>query len=138
MVVIVIVPVAIGVPAIAIFIPPAMTVFPARFAGFVQFVPPMRGLLAFISVVLDRFMQFVVGFSQTLLAAVGLRCRHAGKKRQSRGQSRCSQQRFPIARFKSKSHVVSPLKTSRRVSSLLQPRFLWVAWPYRVNPMHNR
>ena len=54
-VVIVIVPVTIGVPAVRIFIPPAVVVFIAVGAGFPEFVPPVFGFRALHAVVLDGF-----------------------------------------------------------------------------------
>ena len=53
MVVIVVIPIAIGVPAITIGVPPTVIVFPAVFAGFCEFVSRMRGLLALVTVMLD-------------------------------------------------------------------------------------
>lgn len=69
-VVIVVVPVPVSVPPPVIFIPPAVIVLPAVFACFLQFVPPVRGLLASPPVMLRRFVQFVIGFDDAALAVV--------------------------------------------------------------------
>ena len=44
MIVVVIVPITVGVPALGVNIPPAVTVFPAPGAGFREFVAGMLGL----------------------------------------------------------------------------------------------
>jgi hypothetical protein len=66
-VVIVVVPVAIRTPAVAVFIPPTMAVFPAPGAGLGQFVAILRGLRAVPSMVLCGFMEFVVRADNTPL-----------------------------------------------------------------------
>ena len=55
-IVVVIIPVAIRVPAITVGVPPAVVVFPAVFAGFCEFVSRMRGLLALVTVMLDSLV----------------------------------------------------------------------------------
>ena len=67
-VVIVIVPVAIGAPAVAIFIPPAMAVLPTPGACFRQFMAVLRGLRAVPAMVLGGFMKFVIHASDAPLA----------------------------------------------------------------------
>ena len=69
-VVIVVVPVTIGSPAVAVFIPPAMTVLPAPGACLGQFVAILCGLRAVPAVVLDCFMKFVIRVGYALLAVV--------------------------------------------------------------------
>ena len=69
-VVIVVVPIAIRTPAVAVFIPPAMAVFPAPRTGFGKFVPILCGLRAVPAVVLGGFMKFVIRASDTLLAVI--------------------------------------------------------------------
>ena len=89
-VVIMIVPIAIGVPAVSIFIPPTMPLAPAAFAGFPQIAPGMLGLLAVGAVMLDGFVQIVVGLDDAPLTAVvvvgqgrwcGSECQQANKCR---------------------------------------------------------
>ena len=53
MVVIVVIPVAIRVPAITVGVPPTVVVFPAIVARFCELVSGMRGLLALVTVMLD-------------------------------------------------------------------------------------
>jgi hypothetical protein len=69
-VVIVVVPVAVTAPAVAVFIPPAMVMFPTPGAGFGKFVPILCGLRAVPAVVLGGFMKFVIRASDTLLAVI--------------------------------------------------------------------
>ena len=69
-VVIVIVPITIGVPAVRILIPPAVVVFIAVRAGFREFVAPVFSLRALRSVMLDRFMKLVVRLTDALLTIV--------------------------------------------------------------------
>ena len=65
-----IVPIAIAVPAAAVFIPPTMVFVPAAFAGFAQFMPCMLRLPAVPAVVFCGFMQLVVRFGNAPLAMV--------------------------------------------------------------------
>ena len=65
-----IVPVAIGAPAVAVFIPPAMAVFPTPGACFRQFVAVLRGLRAVPAMALGGFMEFVVHANDPPLAVV--------------------------------------------------------------------
>ena len=83
-VVIMIVPIAIGVPAVSIFIPPAVVVFIAVGAGFPEFVPPVFGLRALHAVVFDGFMKFVVCLGDALLTIVVRADNRRGDKKESR------------------------------------------------------
>jgi hypothetical protein len=69
-VVIVIVPVTIRVPAMAVFIPPTMVFVPAALAGFTQFMARVVSLPAVPSVVFCGFMQLVVRFRNPPLTTV--------------------------------------------------------------------
>jgi hypothetical protein len=90
-VVIVIIPIAIAVPAVIIFIPPSMIGSPAGLARFVQFVAPVFSLLAPRAVVLDGFVQFVIGSGDAPLAgSIGTQAWSCGKH-QNAGQ-RCGGQ----------------------------------------------
>ncbi|PYU01367.1 MAG: hypothetical protein DMG38_03630 [Acidobacteria bacterium] len=66
-VVIVVVPVAIGVPAVGVFLPPTMMLVPAALARFMQFVTSVTGLPAVPAMMLDGFVQFVVGLDDAPL-----------------------------------------------------------------------
>lgn len=70
-VVIVIVPIAFRVPAMSIFVPPAMAVLPAGGARFRQFMAPVFGLRTLPSVFVDGLMKLMVGFADPLLTVVG-------------------------------------------------------------------
>ena len=83
-VVIVIVPIMIDVPAVRIFIPPAVVVFIAVGAGFPEFVPPVFGLRALHAVVLDGFMKFVVCLGDALLTVVVRADNRRGDEKESR------------------------------------------------------
>jgi hypothetical protein len=88
LVVVVLVPVAFGVPAVVVFVPPAMLLTPATLAGLVEFVTAVIGLTAVASVVLDGLVEFVFGVSDAALAAVdglGVKPGHCGEE-QNRGQ----------------------------------------------------
>jgi hypothetical protein len=67
---IVIVPIAIGVPAMIVFVPPAMIHGIAVLALFVQLVSPVVGFAAVRAVMLDGLVELVVNFREALLAIV--------------------------------------------------------------------
>jgi hypothetical protein len=69
-VVIVVIPIAIGVPAVSVLVPPAMRAAPAMLASFVQLVTGMVGLAAVPTMMLDGFMQLVVRASDATLTIV--------------------------------------------------------------------
>ena len=83
-VVIVIVPITIGVPAVPIFIPPAVVVFIAVGAGFPEFVPPVFGFRALHAVVLDGFMKFMVCLGDALLTILVRADNRRGHEKESR------------------------------------------------------
>jgi hypothetical protein len=102
MIVVVIIPIAVGVPAIAVHIPPFVFVRPAIFTCFVQFVPCVVRLLALISVMFHRFVQFVVRVNQPVSATVCFRSWRSRKQHKSRRQCGCTDQSVPFARRISK------------------------------------
>ncbi len=69
-VVVVIVPVAIAVPTMAIFIPPTVAFTPAAFPGLVQFMTPVVCLAAVPAVMFDSLVEFVVGSIDAPLAII--------------------------------------------------------------------
>jgi hypothetical protein len=69
-VVVVLVPVAFGAPAVLVFIPPAMLLTPATLAHFVQFPPFVFGLRATASMSFNGLVQFMLGVFDSALAAV--------------------------------------------------------------------
>jgi hypothetical protein len=69
-IVIVVIPIAIGVPAVAVFVPPTMALIPAALAGLVQIVPSVVSLPAVPAMVLYGFVQSVVRLGDTPLARI--------------------------------------------------------------------
>ena len=63
---IVIVPIAIGVPAMIVFVPPPVIYGIAVLALLVQLVPPVVGFAAVRAVMLDGLVELVVNFRKTL------------------------------------------------------------------------
>jgi hypothetical protein len=67
---VVIVPITLVVPAMAVFIPPAVGMFPAVRAGFGQFVTPMLGFRTVPTMVFHGFVQLVICVRGTFLAFI--------------------------------------------------------------------
>jgi hypothetical protein len=81
-IVIMVIPVMIGVPAAAVFVPPFVIAGPATLASFAQFVASPFRLLAFPAMMFRGFVQFVVGPRNATLAFifVGAYGSRAGKR----------------------------------------------------------
>jgi hypothetical protein len=87
---VVLIPIAIGMPAMLVFVPPSMIGVPAAFARFVQLVAPTFSLLTLIAVMLDRFVKLVIGPGDASLAVIiGEQVRSACKHEKA-DQCRCS------------------------------------------------
>lgn len=71
-VVIALVPVAFGAPAMFMFIPPSMLLTPATLARFVQFPPFVLSLPAVASVPFNGLVKFMLGVLNSSLAAVDI------------------------------------------------------------------
>jgi hypothetical protein len=101
-IVVMVVPIVLGVPAMPVFIPPAMPVVPTVFARFAQLVPSFVGLLAFAPMMFDGVMKMMVRPGDSLLAIVviGAQTRRAGEEKESR-QSRAGQCYFPRTKYSS-------------------------------------
>jgi hypothetical protein len=69
-IVVVVIPIAIGVPAAAIFIPPTVAFIPAAFPRLVQFVACVIRLPAVPAVMFHGFVQFVICFDNAALATI--------------------------------------------------------------------
>jgi len=69
-VVIVVIPITIGMPATAILVPPAMSLSPAAFPRLVQIVARAVRLPAVPAVMLHGFVESVVGFGDAALALI--------------------------------------------------------------------
>jgi hypothetical protein len=85
--VVALVPVAICVPAVVVFIPPPMLLTPATLPRIVQFTTLVVCLAAVASVFLDCFVEFMVGVGDPALTSVLVFCLkawHCGAK-----QKRC-------------------------------------------------
>ena len=87
-IVVTVVPVTIGVPAVRIFVPPAVLVFIAVRAGFREFVAPVFSLRALRSVMLDRFMKLVVRLTDALLTILVCADNRRADEKQSRQKRR--------------------------------------------------
>jgi hypothetical protein len=93
-VVIVIIPVPLGAPTMAIFVPPPMTVAPAILTRFAQLGARMVRLPALASMMFDRFVKTMVSLGNAVLAiVVGAQTRNAGEEQESR-QRRTGQRDF--------------------------------------------
>jgi hypothetical protein len=73
MIVIVVIPVVIAAPAMAVLIPPAMVQSPAPFPCLVQFMTPTVCLSAVPSMVFHGLVEFVVGPDNAPLAVIAIR-----------------------------------------------------------------
>jgi hypothetical protein len=93
---VVIIPIAIGVPAVFMFIPPLVVRAPAILASLVQLVARVFRLFAIPAVVLHGFVKPVIGFPQAMLAFAFI-CPNLGRTReqQKAGQGRAGQDQFP-------------------------------------------
>ena len=84
---IVLVPIAVPVPAVVVFIPPLMPLTPATFSRVVQLTTLVIRLFAVASVSVNCFVEFMLRVSNSALTSVLVFClkaRHCGAK-----QKRC-------------------------------------------------
>jgi hypothetical protein len=83
-IVVVIIKVVLGAPAMPVFIPPTVTVAPAVLACFVQFMTSVVRLLALSAMMLDGFMKTMIGLRDTSLAiVVSAQTRCAGEQQKT-------------------------------------------------------
>jgi len=80
---VVIVPIMLAAPAVPVFIPPAMGMFPAPGACFGQFVAVFRRLRAVPPVMFGGFVKFVIDVYDALLAVV-IRARQGSAREKKR------------------------------------------------------
>ena len=78
-IVVVIVPIAVPVPAASFHIPPAMTMLPAVMPRFRQLVAGVRRLFALPSMPFGGFVQLVIGLDDSFLAIIGTGARRQRK-----------------------------------------------------------
>jgi len=72
--VVVLVPIALGMPAVLVFIPPPMPLTPATLAHVVEFATLVVGLLAVASVLLDCLVEFMFRVRHPPLTSVEVFC----------------------------------------------------------------
>jgi hypothetical protein len=60
-IVVTVVPVTLIMPAVFVFAPPTVTVLPAPFSCFSQFMTPVFRLFAVVAVLGNRAIEFVIG-----------------------------------------------------------------------------
>ena len=80
---VVVVPVAFGVPAVFVFVPPSVIFTPAALARLVQFVALVVCLRAMASMFLDGLVEFMLRVNDPALAPVlvfGVESRYRGEK----------------------------------------------------------
>ncbi len=70
LVVVVLVPIALGAPAVLVLVPPAVPFGPAVLAGFVEFAAFVTCLVTVASVFFDGLVEFVVGVGDPALTSV--------------------------------------------------------------------
>ncbi len=89
-----VIPVAVGMPTMAVFIPPPVRVRPAVFARLVQLLPRVYHLPAFPAVMFGGFVQPMIGFCDAPLARpfIGANRRWTHEN-QSACQRRCREPR---------------------------------------------
>ena len=115
-IVVVVIPIAIGMPAVVVFVPPAVPFLPAAFPRFMQFVPRMLRLPAVPAVMLLGFVQFVVRLGDAALAiTVAIReCTRSPNKCHQANECHCGEHCLPEKLLPSrlKFHVLSILPYS--------------------------
>jgi hypothetical protein len=119
---VIVVPIAIGVPPAIVFIPPPVIGAPAILAGLVQLVARMIRLLAVPAVVLHGFVQFVIGFRQTMLTFAFIRPNLGRTREQQKpGQGCAGQDQFPKpvpSQSMSCFHSISPVFQRRSMGTI--------------------
>jgi hypothetical protein len=70
LIMIVVVPIMLGMPSMLVFIPPSMIGLPATLTQFVQIPAAMLSLFTPVAMMLDGFVQSVIGLCDTPLAVV--------------------------------------------------------------------
>jgi hypothetical protein len=113
MIVIMLVPITISVPAVGIFVPPTMLMFPAVGAGFGEFMTPMFGLRALRAVVLNGFMKLVICPGDALLTI--LVCANNRRSQEKEGGGKRYGSKRVTNPLRLKSHVFSKDEITRGV-----------------------
>ena len=89
-IVVMLIPITICVPAVRIFVPPAVLVFPAIGACFGKFVAPVFRLAALPAVVLNGFMELVVRLDDAFLAVIVCTNKRRSNEKKGGGKRRGS------------------------------------------------
>src|SRR2546430_11102964 len=124
-IVIVVIPIAIGMPAVAVFVPPAMALIPAAFACFAQFMTRTIRLPAVPAVMFHGFVEFVVRLDNAPLAAAVVirqctRCSGEGQHAGKHGGSEHGLSENPLlSRLRSEEHTSELQSQSNLVCRLL-------------------
>ena len=106
-VVIVIIPIAVRVPAVSFYVPPAMTVLPAILPRFRQFMPCMLGLFALPSMLLSGFVQTMIRFGDSFPAIIGPGAGRRQNQGQAPGEQSSAENHLPSYQISSVSHPSS-------------------------------
>jgi hypothetical protein len=96
LVVVVLIPIAVFVPAVLVFIPPLMPLTPATFSRIVQFTALMTCLFAVASMFLNRLVEFMFRVSDSALTSVEVFCVeswHCREKQDCRQYGCCEHRR---------------------------------------------
>src|ERR1700674_5208306 len=120
-IVIVIVPIAIGVPTMPVLVPPTMKVCKAILARFVQFMASLVRLLAFAPMMIDRFMKTMIRPGDAFLAiiVIGAQARCAGEEQES-PQRGAGQHYFPDCENSRQKFGLHPVLSSILIWGLEQ------------------
>jgi hypothetical protein len=126
MVVIVVVPITIGMPAVAVFVPPAMALVPAAFPRLVQIVASAVRLPAVPAVMLHGFVESVIGFGDAPLATTVVIGSCAGRSSERQHSKHCDRsERYPDEKLlpsRLYGHGFSILHFSPRLDWGLRPK----------------
>ena len=104
-VVIVVIPITVGMPAAAVLVPPAVAFVPAAFPRFAQFVACVIRLLAVPAVTLRGFVQFVVRPGDAALASIVVigrcpgHCPECQQARKGRASEHCLSEKLLPSRL---------------------------------------
>jgi hypothetical protein len=114
LVVVMIVPIAIGVPAVAVFIPPFVEPAPASLPDLMQTVARTVRLLAVLAMMFNGFVELVIGLGRAMLAIVAIgKTAWSCSSKQESAQCGRSQERSPeqphVSRQKSLHYVFPSL-----------------------------
>jgi hypothetical protein len=120
-IVVVIIPIAVGMPAVAVFVPPTMALVPAALPRFTQFVARTIRLLALPTVMFHGLVQSVVRLGDAALATMVVICKRT--RRSGEGQYAGKQRRGEYGLAKK----AIPSRVNLHILSIL-PYSPWLDW----------